>query len=108
MVTFYLFLLGVGAVGAGAYLFLFLSHVPGAKDERLGVLEPLPPQMGEWVEQELKSSDGLVVEQRYLHPESTGFSGPKILRQVRYRHPETREIVRVDPEQVVKRKRIRQ
>lgn len=107
MVTLYLFLLGVGAVGAGAYLFLFMSHVPGAKDERLGVLEPLPPQMGEWVEQEARSSDGFVVERRYLNPESTGFSGPKILLQVRYRDAETREIVRVDPEQVIKRKRVR-
>ncbi len=88
-------------------MFLFLSHVPGAKDERLGVLEPLPPRMGEWVEQDAVSSDGLVVEKRYLQPESSGFSGPKVLLQVRYRDAETREIVRVDPEQVIKRKRIR-
>lgn len=107
MVTLYVFILAVGAVGAGAYMFLFLSHVPGAKEERLGVLEALPPNMGEWIEEPVPSEDGLVVEKRHLQPESSGFGGAKYLLQVRYRDPKTREILRVDPEQIIKRKRIR-
>lgn len=105
VVTFYVFLLIVGAVGALAYVFLFFSHVPGAKDERLGKLEPLPDEMSQWVE--LGAHDGLVKEERRLFADPGEMDQTKILVQTRYRDPETKEIVRVDPERTYRRKRIR-
>ncbi len=107
VVTFYLFLLGVGAVGALAYMGLFLSHVPGAKDERLGALPDLPDKLGKWVEQEKPSEDGLLCEKRHLLIDEGGFGGGKLLLQVRYRNPQTREIMRIEKEQTIKRRRVR-
>src|SRR6187551_1697958 len=69
VVSFYVFLLIVGAIGALAYLALFMSHVPGAADERLGTLEPLPEKLNEWVEDQAQSADGLVCERRHLMSE---------------------------------------
>lgn len=105
MVTFYVFLLIVGAVGAGAYLLLFFSHVPGAADERFGALEALPGVIGEWVAAEERSHDGLIVERRYLSADSSGEDTTKLIIQMRYRHPETKEIVRIDPEETYRRRR---
>lgn len=101
MVTLYLFVLGVGAVGAVAYMLLFLSHVPGAKDERFGKLEELPADMDTWVGAE--QPDGLIREQRHLMEEGSG----RLIQQVRFRDPKTQEIVSVLPEKFVKRRRIR-
>ncbi len=106
VVTLYLFILGVGAVGAVAYLLLFMSHVPGAADERLGKWEPLPDRLGEWVKDTERTAEGLIRESRQLLPEG-GRAGAKIVLQVRYRDPHTQEIVRVEPEVTWKRKRIR-
>ena len=104
VVTFYVFLLIVGAIGALAYLAMFMSHVPGAADERLGKLEPLPESLNRWVEDREPNADGLVRECRHLMPEP---SSGKMTLQVRYRDPKTREIVSVEPEVTVKRRRIR-
>lgn len=99
-----MFLLIVGAIGALAYLALFMSHIPGAADERLGKLEDLPERLNEWVEDPQPTVEGLVCERRHL------MSSPSLNKwvlQVRYRDPQTREIVRVDPEKSVKRRRRR-
>lgn len=104
MVSFYVFLLIVGAIGALAYLALFMSHVPGAADERLGTLEPLPEKLNEWVEDQAQSADGLVCERRHLMSEP---SSGKMILQVRYRDPTSRDILRIEPERVIKRKRRR-
>lgn len=105
VVTLYVFLLIVGAVGALAYILLFFSHVPGAKDERLGKLEALPADLGTWVRS--GDSDGLIKEERYLLADSSGVDQSKLLLQVRYRDAKTEEIVRVDPEKAYRRRRIR-
>jgi hypothetical protein len=84
-----------------------MSHIPGAADERLGALEKLPDNLGSWVADAELSSDGLVRESRHLEPERGLFGRPKLLLQVRYRDPNTREILRIEPEVVVIRKRIR-
>lgn len=107
MIAFYLFLLGVGAVGALAYMGLFLSHVPGAKDERFGALPDLPEVMGKWVEDEARNAEGLICERRHLLTEGGAFGSGKLLLQVRYRDAETREIVRIDDEQIIKRRRVK-
>jgi hypothetical protein len=45
----------------------------------------------------------LVREERHYFYENA----QRLVLQVRYRHPETREVVRVEPEVAVKRKRIK-
>jgi hypothetical protein len=107
--VFYAFLLIVGLLSLGLYVLFILNLVPGAKEERLGVLEPLPPDTGTWkpeTESELSraaASEGLVREVRYYFYEAEG----RLVLQARYKQPETGEIVRADAEQSVKRRRIR-
>ena len=108
---FYVFLLVVAALGIGFYLLFLLNLVPGMKEERLGVLEPLPPDLGKWIADEtseagrVAQAEGLVRETRHYHYEAG--SGGKLVLQARLRKPETDEIVRVEEEQVVKRRRVR-
>lgn len=106
---FYLLLLVLAALGIGIYLIVFFGNVPGATEERLGVLEPLPPDVGQWKE-ELDSAEAASADQQNLKRESRTFfdeAHGRLLRQVRYRHAESNEIVRVEPDQVVKRRRVR-
>lgn len=106
---FYVFLLVLAALGVGIYLIVFLGNVPGAAEERLGVLEPLPSDLGQWKEERdtaeatRASEQGLRREVRTFFDEAHG----RLLRQVRYRSSETNEIVRADPDQIVKRRRVR-
>jgi hypothetical protein len=102
---FYFFLVVVGILGIGVYVLFMFNLVPGLKEERMGVLEELPADIGKWkVDASQKAAaDGLVRETRHYFYEATG----KLVFQVRYKHPDTGEIVRVDPEAPVKRRRIR-
>jgi hypothetical protein len=105
--VFYLLLLFVAAVAIGVYLLFILSQVPGAAEQRLGVLEALPANLGQW-QSDGETDDGLAREVRHIFHEGSGlFAQGKLVRQVRYRDGASGEIVRVDPEQVVKRKRIK-
>lgn len=106
---FYVFLLIIAALGVGLYLMFFLQNVPGAVEERLGVLEPLPEDLGTW--KAVQSSEaarsasllGQVREERVFFDEARG----KLLAQVRFRSSETGEIVRALPDTVIKRRRTR-
>lgn len=106
---FYVFLVLVGIAGIGVYVLFIFNLVPGVQDERLGVLEPLPPDVGRWsadtesTEGRAASRDGLVREVRHFFYENS----KKLVLQVRYKQKDTGEIVRVEPEQPVKRKRVR-
>lgn len=106
---FYFFLLVVGLLSLGLYVLFVLNLVPGAKEERLGVLEPLPLDTGTWKhdpdsdEAKAAEKEGLVREVRHYFYEAEG----RLVLQVRYKHRETAEVVRADPEQAVKRRRIR-
>jgi hypothetical protein len=106
---FYVFLLVCGALSIGIYLLFIMNLVPGAKEERIGVLEALPADVGKWkvdgdsAEGRLAASEGLVREVRYFHYEASG----RLVRQVRYRSAEKGDIVRTDPEEAVKRRRVR-
>ncbi|HSC87541.1 MAG TPA: hypothetical protein VLC09_09740 [Polyangiaceae bacterium] len=104
---FYVFLLIVAAVGAAVYLTVFMSQVPGAKEERFGKLEPLPEHLGSWVRDERPDAAGRVRETRHLLEEKHGLGSSQLVLQVRYRDPATDEIVHVEPEQFVQRRRIR-
>ena len=106
---FYLFLLAVAAIGFAIYLLFFLNNVPGAMEERLGVYEALPPDVGQWSvdsdseQGRLAAVEGLRREVRTFFEESKG----RLLRQVRYRNAETNAIVRVEPDEVMRRRRVR-
>ncbi len=102
-VNFVIFMLAVAALGTVAYLALFMSHVPGAKEERFGKLEPLPEHLGTWVRSDTPDADGLLREERIFLSES---SEDKLVVQVRYRNSESGRIERILPERIVKRRRI--
>jgi hypothetical protein len=107
--VFYFFLLVVGLLSLGLYVLFVLNLVPGAKEERLGVIEPLPRDTGTWkadtesAEASAAKAEGLVREVRHYFYEGEG----KLVLQVRYKSAETGDVVRADPEQSVKRRRIR-
>lgn len=107
------FVVIVAVLGIGIYLTVVLRAVPGAMDERLGKLEDLPQNLGEWVRDESSEqarsavTEGLVRETRTLL-ESGGLLGrERFVQQARYRQGEGGKIVRVDPEQKTARKRYR-
>jgi hypothetical protein len=84
-------------------------EVPGAVEQRFGVLEALPEDIGKW-KADTESDEGKAAAARGLRRESRLFhdaQANRLLRQVRYRNQATNEIARVDPDEVVKRKRIR-
>jgi hypothetical protein len=110
----YLFLFLIAMLGAGLYLTLILRLVPGAAEERLGALEELPPDLGLWKTDETSAlaqsarAEGLIRQVRVCLQASDGlFSSERLTRQTRYCDVTTHEIVRVDPEEVLKRRRIR-
>lgn len=108
-----MFLLGVAALGGVIYLFV-AGLFPGLKEERFGVLEPLPPNLGKW-EGDLESeagraatAQGKKLEVRLLFEEGGLLGAGKLTRQSRLRDASTNEIVQVLPDERVKRRRIRQ
>jgi hypothetical protein len=107
--VFYVFLLICGAIGIGIYLLFIMNLVPGAKEERLGVLEPLPADVGKWRQDhdsdagKRAAGEGLVREVRHFYYETNG----RLVLQVRYKSRETGEIVRAEPEEAVRRRRVR-
>jgi hypothetical protein len=111
--VFYVFLLGVAVAGGVIYLFI-AGLFPGLKEERFGVLEPLPPNLGQW-QADLDSDAGRAAsaqgkkrEERLLFEEGGLFGSGKLLRQARLRDAATNEIVAVLPDEIIKRKRVRQ
>ena len=106
---FYLLLLLVGAVGVGIYVLFIFHNVPGMADERFGVLEPLPSDVGRWKtdqdshEAKRAASEGLLRETRTFFDEERG----RLLEQARYRSRETGAVVKADPDRVVRRQRVR-
>lgn len=104
---FYVFLLILAAGGVAVYVLFFLTHVPGATEERLGELEPLPPDLGCWKTDEDSPqaqearAEGLVREERLLLQEGER----RLIKQVRYRDAQTRAIVRIEPQELIVRKR---
>jgi hypothetical protein len=106
---FYVFLLAVAAIGVGVYLTFVFQNVPGMKEERLGTLEPLPADLGTWKADsgsesaQAASREGLIREVRLFYDEQRG----RLVEQVRYRRESDSEIVRVEPDRRVKRRRVR-
>jgi len=111
--VFYVFLLGVAAAGSLVYLFI-AGMYPGLKEERFGVLEPLPSNLGKWEADpesaagRAAAADGKKLEVRFLFEDGGLFSSGKLLRQSRLRDAASNEILTVLPDEPIKRKRIRQ
>ena len=111
---FFLFLLIVAALGIAVYLVFIFKLVPGAAEERLGVLEPLPDDIGKW-QVDSDSALGKAAlqrnrkrEQRLFFEEGKGLMAQgRLVRQVRYRNLSSNAIEEVEPDEPVKRKRIR-
>jgi hypothetical protein len=103
------FLIAIAIIGGLFYILVVYREVPGAIEMRLGVLEALPEDIGKW-KVDTESEEGKAAAARGLKRESRLFhdvQANKLLKQVRYRNQATNEIARVDPDEVVKRKRIR-
>jgi hypothetical protein len=112
--VFYLFLLGVAAAGGAIYLLLIAFGLfPGLKEERIGVLEPLPPHLGQWsvdadsAEGRQAASAGQKREVRFLFEEGGLLGAGKLMRQTRLRDAATNEVLEVLPDEIIKRQRIR-
>lgn len=111
---FYFLLLLIAAAGAAAYVAFMLSQVPGAAEERLGEWEPVPEGVGRWqvdadsAAGKAARAQGLSREVRWLFDPDAGVGGGgKLVRQVRYRHLESNAIERVEPDEVVRRRRVK-
>lgn len=108
--VFYAFLMVVGIAGIALYLFVILREVPGAAEERLGTYEDLPEDVNKWrpdaesPEAIQALTQGLQREVRLYFAES---KNKKLIRQVRYRNLASGDIERVDPDVVIKRKRVK-
>lgn len=72
----------------------------------LGGFEPPPPDLGVWKESGAGEASSLLREERFLFPQGDETSST-LLHQVRYRDRATQEIVRVEPERRVRRRRAR-
>jgi hypothetical protein len=112
--VFYVFLLIVAALGVAVYLVFIFKLVPGAAEERLGVLEPLPHDIGQWrIDEDSELGKAALArnrkrEERLFFEEGKGLMAQgRLLRQVRYRNLIDNTIEEIEPDQPVKRKRIR-
>lgn len=106
---FYLLLLGIAALGGVIYLLFIFQSVPGMKEERLGELEPLPPDVGEW-HADLESPAAANAEREGLRREVRTFFDEQrgeLLRQVRYIERTTGEVARTEPDERLKRRRVK-
>lgn len=108
-------LLGCIALAAVAlYLLVIFREVPGAVAERLGELEGLPPNLGEWTVDESSSeaqaarARGLQREQRTWREPGSGFLGrDRLVLQIRYRDLQTGAIHSAEPDRELRRRRIK-
>jgi hypothetical protein len=100
-----LVVLGALVFWAAVFAVFFVTQETTPLEFLLGRYEPLPDNLNRWLDTGLEQPSGLLREERLLLPPGRS-DGPLLLRQVRYRDPKTRAIVRVCPEERVPRRRI--
>lgn len=112
---YYLIFLFIAIVPCVIYVWVIWMEVPGFADERLGVLEDLPDNIGKWTRDEesekakAAEQEGLIYETRlWIYGNNPFTNQPKIYRQFRYLDSETEEFVRADKDKRYKRKRVKQ
>ena len=89
---------------ASVFLIYFTSAGTTPLDFFLGRYE-VPPELGTWKEGAVDHEVGLVREERHLLPHGHA-NASYLIRQVRYRDPITRAVVRIDAEQRLPRRRV--
>jgi hypothetical protein len=104
----------IGIASLAVYLLVIFREVPGAVAERLGELEGLPADLGQWTVDasseaaRAATGRGLQREQRTWREPGTGWFGrDRLLLQVRYRNLETGQIESSEPDRQLTRRRIR-
>ena len=90
---------------AAMFAIFFTSQGTSALEFLLGRFEAPPDHLNTWRDVGVEQPSGLLRQERLLFPDGRQ-SGPILLRQVRYRDPVSKVIVRVAPEERVPRRRI--
>ena len=103
------FLVAIAFIGGLFYVLVIYRAVPGAMEQRFGVLEALPEDVGKWKVDEESEEGKAALQQGQKREERLFFDmqSDKLIRQVRFRNRATNEVMRTLPDEVVKRKRIR-
>jgi hypothetical protein len=83
----------------------FASQGTSTLEFLFGRFEPPPDHLNTWRDVGTEPSSGLLLQERLLFPDGRQNS-PVLLRQVRYRDPISKQIVRVAPEERVRRRRM--
>jgi hypothetical protein len=89
----------------GVFMVYFTAASTTPIEFFFGRYEPPPADLGVWKPAGESGAGGLLREQRLLLPEGRANAGWYIL-QVRHRDPVTRAVVRLEPEQRLKRRRV--
>lgn len=89
----------------GVFMVYFTAASTTPIEFFFGRYEAPPADLGVWKPAGVSAADGLLREERLLLPEGRANAGRLIL-QVRHRDPLTRAVVRVEPEQRLKRRRV--
>jgi hypothetical protein len=104
----------IGLAALALYLLVVFREVPGAFEERLGELEGLPQNLGEWAvddsspEARNAAERGLSRELRTWREHGSGwFGSDRLVLQVRYRDQQTGAIHSAEPDRPVRRRRIK-
>ena len=104
----------IGLAAVAVYLLVIFREVPGALVERLGELEGLPQNLGEWTPEETSpeaqsaAARGLTRERRtWREPGQGWFGGDRLVLQVRYRDKQTGAVHSAEPDQELRRRRIK-
>ena len=108
-------LLGCVALGALAvYLLVVFREVPGAVEERLGELEGLPTNLGEWQvddsseEARAAAERGQLRERRTWRQPGAGWLGQdRLILQVRYKNRASGAVEHAEPDRPVPRRRVK-
>jgi hypothetical protein len=90
---------------AAMFATFFTSQGTSALEFLFGRFEAPPDHLNTWRDVGIEQPSGLLRQERLLFPDGRQ-SGPVFLRQVRYRDPTSNQIVRVAPEERVRRRRI--
>lgn len=90
---------------AAMFTVFFTSQGTSALEFLLGRYETPPEDLNTWRDVGIEQPSGLLRQERLLFPDGRQ-DGPFLLRQVRYRDPSSNAIVRVSPEQRVRRRRV--
>ena len=90
---------------AAIFGIFFASQGTSALEFLLGQYEAPPDHLNRWLDAGIEQPSGLIRQERLLFPPGRQ-DGPYLVRQVRFRDPSSRAIVRVCPEQRVRRRRV--